>query len=152
TRRLLVDGTLEIFVSPAALPAQVVAARALTARPEVDAGRPDPVLLEVFGNQYMSIAQQMGQVLQRTALSTNIRERLDFSCALFDPHGNLVANAPHIPVHLGAMSESVLAVLAAHPAMSDGDAFVTNDPAGGGSHLPDITVVTPVFHDGALRF
>ena len=113
----------------------------------------DPVLLEVFHNQFKSIAEQMGVVLQRTAMSTNIRDRLDFSCAVFDAQGGLVANAPHIPVHLGAMSESVRAVLAAHPDAKPGQVFATNDPAAGGSHLPDITVVTPV-HDaeGALRF
>jgi len=115
--------------------------------------RVDPVLLEVFNNQFKSIAEQMGVVLQRTAMSTNIRDRLDFSCAVFDAEGGLVANAPHIPVHLGAMSESVRAVLAAHPATKPGQVFVTNDPAGGGSHLPDITVVTPVHGSGgALRF
>ena len=113
----------------------------------------DPVRLELFFNQFMSIAEQMGVVLRRTALSTNIRERLDFSCAVFDGDGGLVANAPHIPVHLGAMGETVKAVIAAHPDPVPGDAFVTNDPAGGGSHLPDITVVTPVHDDaGALRF
>ncbi|MBT8463041.1 MAG: hydantoinase B/oxoprolinase family protein [Deltaproteobacteria bacterium] len=113
----------------------------------------DPVLLEVFHNQFQSIAEQMGVVLQRTAMSTNIRDRLDFSCAVFDARGGLVANAPHIPVHLGAMSESVRAVLAAHPDCKPGQVFATNDPAAGGSHLPDITIVTPV-HDseGALRF
>jgi len=113
----------------------------------------DPVTLEVMGNAFMSIAEQMGHTLQRTAQSTNIRERLDFSCAVFDARGGLVANAPHIPVHLGAMSESVRAVLEAHPSLSPGDAFVTNDPASGGSHLPDVTVVLPV-HDasGALSF
>ncbi len=113
----------------------------------------DPVLLEVFHNQFKSIAEQMGVVLQRTAMSTNIRDRLDFSCAVFDSRGGLVANAPHIPVHLGAMSESVRAVLAAYPDTKPGQVFATNDPAAGGSHLPDITVVTPV-HDakGALRF
>jgi 5-oxoprolinase (ATP-hydrolysing) len=126
---------------------------------ETDAGREaadtrvDPVLLEVFNNQFKSIAEQMGVVLQRTAMSTNIRDRLDFSCAVFDAEGGLVANAPHIPVHLGAMGESVRAVLAAHPASTPGQVFVTNDPAGGGSHLPDITVVTPVHDsDEALLF
>lgn len=112
----------------------------------------DPVQLEIFNHLYMSIAEQMGLVLQRTALSTNIRERLDFSCAVFDAEGNLVANAPHIPVHLGAMGESVRAVIAAHPQLCEGDVFATNDPAAGGSHLPDITVVTPVFHSGRLTF
>ncbi|MEZ4323750.1 MAG: hydantoinase B/oxoprolinase family protein [Polyangiales bacterium] len=104
----------------------------------------DPVRLQVFHHRFMAIAEQMGSVLERTAMSTNIRDRLDFSCAIFDARGALIANAPHIPVHLGAMSESVAAVCAAHPAMAPGDVFATNDPAGGGSHLPDITVVTPV--------
>ncbi len=114
---------------------------------------PDPVLLEVLGRRFMSIAEQMGHVLRRTALSTNIRERRDFSCAVFDRAGNLIANAPHIPVHLGAMGESVQSVLEAHPAPDPGNVFVTNDPAAGGSHLPDITTVAPV-HDpaGSLRF
>ena len=113
----------------------------------------DPVLLEVFNNQFKTIAEQMGIVLQRTAMSTNIRDRLDFSCAVFDAEGGLVANAPHIPVHLGAMGESVRAVLDAHPHSEPGDVFATNDPSAGGSHLPDITVVTPVHDDtGALRF
>jgi len=110
------------------------------------------VRLEVLSNAYMSIAEQMGAVLQRTAMSTNIRDRLDFSCALFDAGGRLVANAPHIPVHLGAMGETVRAVVAAHPDPAEGDVFVSNDPAAGGSHLPDITVVSPVHVGGALRF
>jgi 5-oxoprolinase (ATP-hydrolysing) len=113
----------------------------------------DPVQLEIFNNLFMSIAEQMGTILRRTAISTNIRERLDFSCAVFDGAGGLVANAPHIPVHLGAMGETVRAVHAAYSDPAPGDVFVTNDPASGGSHLPDITVVTPV-HDaqGELRF
>lgn len=112
----------------------------------------DPVLLELMSQRFMAIAEQMGEVLRRTALSTNIRDRLDFSCALFDERGALVANAPHIPVHLGAMSESVRAVVAAHPEMAAGEVFVTNDPAAGGSHLPDMTVVSPVFIQGRRRF
>ncbi|MFQ5515890.1 MAG: hydantoinase B/oxoprolinase family protein, partial [Myxococcota bacterium] len=122
------------------------------AREEVGT-RADPVQLEIFNNLFMSIAEQMGTVLRRTALSTNIRERLDFSCAVFDPEGGLVANAPHIPVHLGAMGETVRAVLETFPKPSPGDVFLANDPAAGGSHLPDLTVVTPV-HDagGSLRF
>ncbi len=119
-----------------------------------DAREPDPILLEVMNHQYMSIAEQMGSVLQRTALSTNIRERLDFSCAVFDRQARLIANAPHIPVHLGAMGESVAAIVDAYPDPAPGDAFITNDPSHGGSHLPDVTVVTPV-HDevtGALAF
>jgi 5-oxoprolinase (ATP-hydrolysing) len=113
----------------------------------------DPVRLEIYNNLFMSIARQMGEALRRTAVSTNIRERLDFSCAVFDPGGDLVANAPHIPVHLGAMGESIKGVLAAHPSPAPGTVYVTNDPAAGGSHLPDVTVVTPV-HDagGALVF
>ncbi len=110
---------------------------------------PDPILLEVMSNLFMSIAEQMGHTLQRTALSTNIRERLDFSCAIFDREGNLIANAPHIPVHLGAMSATVRSVIQHYPTMSAGDVFVTNDPAQGGSHLPDITVVSPVYDDAA---
>jgi len=129
---------------------QLLVARDLRpdARPDQASSSPDPVRLEIFGNLFMSIARQMGAVLQRTALSTNIRERLDFSCAVFDAGGGLVANAPHIPVHLGAMGESVRAVIAAHPRPAPGAVFATNDPAAGGSHLPDVTVVTPV-HDAA---
>jgi len=113
----------------------------------------DPVLREVLSQRITAIAQQMGVVLQRTALSTNIRERLDFSCAVFDARGDLVTNAPYIPVHLGAMPESIRGVLAVHPRPPAGAVYVTNDPAAGGSHLPDITVISPV-HDesGALRF
>ncbi|MBW2275205.1 MAG: hydantoinase B/oxoprolinase family protein [Deltaproteobacteria bacterium] len=118
----------------------------LPARPPVpDLSLPDPVRLEVFGNRFMSIAEQMGAVLRNTAVSTNIKERLDYSCAVFDSAGGLVANAPHIPVHLGAMSETVRAVLARFPDLESGDVVVTNDPFEGGSHLPDVTVVTPVF-------
>lgn len=107
----------------------------------------DPVLLEVFNNLFMSIAEQMGKALERTAHSVNIKERLDFSCAVFDAKGGLIANAPHIPVHLGAMSESVKYVMQANEgAIKEGDVFVTNNPHHGGSHLPDVTVVTPVFN------
>lgn len=113
--------------------------------------RVDPVALEIYNHRFMSIAEQMGTVLRRTAISPNIRERLDFSCAVFDANGGLVANAPHIPVHLGAMGESVRAVARAHPAANPGDVFVTNDPSAGGSHLPDVTVVTPVFDTDRRR-
>ncbi len=112
----------------------------------------DPVRLETFGHRFMAIAEEMGDVLRKSARSTNIRERLDFSCAVFDGAGGLVANAPHIPVHLGAMGETVRAVVAAHPDMVEGDVFASNDPALGGSHLPDITVVTPVYEGGVRRF
>ncbi|MBX3270967.1 MAG: hydantoinase B/oxoprolinase family protein [Sandaracinaceae bacterium] len=108
--------------------------------------------LEVFSSAFASIAEEMGVALRRTAMSTNIRDRLDFSCAVFDGEGRLVANAPHIPVHLGAMGETVRAVLDAHPRPAPGDVFASNDPAAGGSHLPDITVVSPVHVRGALRF
>jgi len=106
----------------------------------------DPVLLEIFNKRFMSIAEQMGWRLQNTAHSVNIKERLDFSCAVFDAHGELVANAPHIPVHLGSMGASVQAVIRNNPGnIRPGDAFVLNDPYAGGTHLPDITVITPVF-------
>lgn len=105
----------------------------------------DPLQLEIFNNLFMSLAEQMGLVLEKTASSVNIKERLDFSCALFDRYGELVANAPHIPVHLGSMSESVQVVMADHPQMAAGDAFVLNTPYKGGTHLPDVTVVKPVF-------
>ncbi|TRW98524.1 hydantoinase B/oxoprolinase family protein [Candidatus Methylobacter oryzae] len=108
----------------------------------------DPVLLEIFNKRFMSVAEQMGFVLQNTAHSVNIKERLDFSCALFDADGNLIANAPHIPVHIGSMSESVKALLQQHgDGFEPGDAYLLNSPYAGGTHLPDITVVTPVFGD-----
>lgn len=114
----------------------------------------DPVQLEIFNNLFASIAEQMGVALQRTAVSTNVKERLDFSCALFSAAGDLVVNAPHIPVHLGAMSETVKHVLAENADLAPGDVVVTNDPYRGGSHLPDVTVVTPVHHPqtGRLLF
>ncbi|MFJ1612792.1 hydantoinase B/oxoprolinase family protein [Streptomyces sp. NPDC088249] len=113
--------------------------------------RVDPVMLEVFNNLFMSIAEQMGVRLENTAHSVNIKERLDFSCALFDADGNLIANAPHIPVHLGSMGESIKEVLRRNGgAMRPGDVYAINDPYHGGTHLPDVTVVTPVFApDGA---
>ncbi|HHO59751.1 MAG TPA: 5-oxoprolinase, partial [Thiotrichales bacterium] len=112
----------------------------------------DPVKLEIFNNLFMSIAEQMGFVLEQTAVSVNIKERLDFSCAIFDADGNLVANAPHMPVHLGSMSESIRAVIRDTQndggiGVMDGDAFVLNDPYNGGTHLPDITVIKPVFDE-----
>ena len=107
----------------------------------------DPVMLEVFNNLFMNIAEQMGLRLQNTAHSVNIKERLDFSCALFDADGNLIANAPHMPVHLGSMSESIKTVIERNPAMQPGDVYVLNDPYHGGTHLPDVTVVTPVYLD-----
>lgn len=106
----------------------------------------DPVMLEVFNNLFMAIAEQMGVRLENTAHSVNIKERLDFSCALFDPEGNLIANAPHIPVHLGSMGESIKEVLRRNEGtIRPGDVYAINDPYHGGTHLPDVTVVTPVF-------
>ncbi|MDI9334575.1 MAG: hydantoinase B/oxoprolinase family protein [Cytophagales bacterium] len=106
----------------------------------------DPVLLEVFNKLFMNIAEQMGLQLQNTAYSVNIKERLDFSCALFDADGNLIANAPHMPVHLGSMGESIKTVIRDNAdSMRPGDVFVLNDPYHGGTHLPDVTVITPVY-------
>ena len=111
----------------------------------------DPVMLEVFNNLFMSIAEQMGTTLANTAYSVNVKERLDFSCAIFDAAGNLVANAPHMPVHLGSMSESVRSVIDSNQgSMQPGDVFALNSPYNGGTHLPDVTVITPVF-DGETR-
>ncbi|MFY0690616.1 MAG: hydantoinase B/oxoprolinase family protein [Paracoccaceae bacterium] len=109
----------------------------------------DPVMLEVFNNLFMSIAEQMGSTLANTAYSVNIKERFDFSCALFDATGGLVANAPHVPVHLGSMSDSVRKIAALNAGeMKPGDAFMLNAPFNGGTHLPDVTVITPVFDAG----
>ncbi|MEC7304747.1 MAG: hydantoinase B/oxoprolinase family protein [Pseudomonadota bacterium] len=113
----------------------------------------DPVMLEVFNNLFMSIAEQMGYTLQNTALSVNVKERLDFSCAIFDSTGSLIANAPHMPVHLGSMGESVRAVIRDNEGrIGPGDAYVLNNPYNGGTHLPDITVITPVFDQGEILF
>jgi 5-oxoprolinase (ATP-hydrolysing) len=110
--------------------------------------RADPVMLEVFNHLFMNIAEQMGWTLQSTAHSVNIKERLDFSCALFDAEGRLIANAPHMPVHLGSMGESIRAVIDRNPQAAPGDVYLLNDPYHGGTHLPDMTVVTPVFIAG----
>jgi len=116
-----------------------------------DAVRLDPIKLEIFNHLFMSIAEQMGVVLENTAHSVNIKERLDFSCALFDSSGDLVANAPHMPVHLGSMSECVKALIAEIRNFQHGSAYAINDPYHGGTHLPDITVVTPVFIDKSTK-
>jgi 5-oxoprolinase (ATP-hydrolysing) len=129
------DGSLELRRSAPPLRALAVG---------VDA---DPVMLEVFNHLFMNIAEQMGLRLQSTAHSVNIKERLDFSCALFDGAGNLIANAPHMPVHLGSMSESIRSVIERNEGMKAGDVYLLNDPYHGGTHLPDMTVVTPVFLD-----
>ncbi|KAJ1964190.1 hypothetical protein IWQ62_003003 [Dispira parvispora] len=113
----------------------------------------DPIQLAVFSHRFMSIAEQMGRTLQKTAISTNIKERLDFSCAIFDPMGGLVANAPHIPVHLGSIGHAVQYQIAYWgDDIHDGDVFITNHPDAGGSHLPDITVITPVFDADKVVF
>ncbi|MEX2151676.1 MAG: hydantoinase B/oxoprolinase family protein [Steroidobacteraceae bacterium] len=130
----LPDGTLRLRREVRAIAAEAVASHA------------DPAQLELFSHRFMQVAEQMGAVLQSTAVSVNIRERLDFSCALFDASGNLIANAPHMPVHLGSMGASVRAVMAANAeAFRPGRAWMLNAPYAGGTHLPDITVVTPVF-------
>jgi 5-oxoprolinase (ATP-hydrolysing) len=120
----------------------------LASRVPAGSERPDPVLLELFNNLFMNVAEQTGAVLQNTSMSVNIKERLDFSCAIFDADGGLVANAPHVPVHLGAMGESVRTVLAhRRNTLKPGDVVALNNPFNGGTHLPDITVITPVFDD-----
>jgi 5-oxoprolinase (ATP-hydrolysing) len=119
---------------------------AFTAHPRAAGGdKADPVTLELFNRRFMGVAEAMGAALERTAHSVNIKERLDFSCALFDADGGLVANAPHMPVHLGSMGASVRAVKARHPELKPGEAFALNNPYAGGTHLPDITLVMPVF-------
>ncbi len=124
----------------------MVMTRAVAAKREFAIGTDaDPVMLEVFNNLFMSIAEQMGVTLEKTAYSVNIKERLDFSCAVFNADGALVANAPHMPVHLGSMDKSVETIIANNPIMHPGDVYMLNAPYNGGTHLPDITVVTPVF-------
>jgi 5-oxoprolinase (ATP-hydrolysing) len=125
--------------------------RRVVARPKAEAvgTRADPVMLEVFNNLFMSIAEQMGATLANTAYSVNIKERLDFSCAVFDRDGRLIANAPHMPVHLGSMGESIETVIRERRGtMRPGNVYVLNAPYNGGTHLPDITVITPVFDAG----
>ncbi|WP_439154172.1 hydantoinase B/oxoprolinase family protein [Yoonia sp.] len=122
------------------------------ARQEAVGTKVDPVMLEVFNNLFMSIADQMGATLANTAYSVNIKERYDFSCAIFDEAGDLVANAPHVPVHLGSMSESVRVILRQNAGkIRPGDVFMMNNPYNGGTHLPDVTVITPVFDDAGER-
>jgi 5-oxoprolinase (ATP-hydrolysing) len=131
-------------------PLDHIVLRRVEARPERRAigTAADPVMLEIFNNLFMSIAEQMGLRLQNTAYSVNIKERLDFSCALFDAQGNLIANAPHMPVHLGSMGESIKTVIAENAgSMRPGDVYMLNDPYHGGTHLPDVTVITPVFDE-----
>ncbi|HUQ68584.1 MAG TPA: hydantoinase B/oxoprolinase family protein [Planctomycetaceae bacterium] len=149
TARVLPRG--EIVIEIAGIPGVASPGRASR---DGDLSSADPVQLELFHQTFGSFAEQMGLTLQHTSVSTNVKERLDFSCAIFDPTGGLVVNAPHIPVHLGAMSETVRCILRDNPDLAPGDVFVTNDPYRGGSHLPDVTVVTPVHHpnSGELLF
>ena len=130
----------------------IVLTRTTPRRRERSTTEVDPVLLEVFNNLYMAIAEQMGEALRNTAQSVNIKERLDFSCAVFDSAGRLVANAPHMPVHLGSMDRSVEAIIRERgPSLRPGDVYMLNAPYNGGTHLPDITVVTPVLDAAGAR-
>ncbi|MBW4463999.1 MAG: hydantoinase B/oxoprolinase family protein [Pegethrix bostrychoides GSE-TBD4-15B] len=124
--------------------------RPTPAEADLSSPTPDPVLLEIFNNLFQAVAEEMGITLQNTSYSVNIKERLDFSCAIFDQQGQLVANAPHIPVHLGSMSESVRSLIQAKAELlKPGDVYVSNNPYNGGTHLPDITVITPLFLDSS---
>ncbi|HEY9758351.1 MAG TPA: hydantoinase B/oxoprolinase family protein, partial [Oculatellaceae cyanobacterium] len=119
---------------------------------QISSDRPDPVTLELFNSMFMAVAEEMGVTLQQTSHSVNIKERLDFSCAVFDADGELIANAPHIPVHLGSMGESVRVIIENRGSrMKPGDSYVLNDPYHGGTHLPDITVITPVFDESNVH-
>ena len=146
------DGDLDITVGKRAKSEED------TATKESDKIEEDPVQLSIFAHRFMGIAEQMGRTLARTAISVNIKERLDFSCALFTNDGGLVANAPHIPVHLGAMPSAVRFQVEywnaeGREGIKEGDVFVSNHPQlAGGSHLPDITVITPVFYEGKILF
>ncbi|BCW88732.1 hypothetical protein sos41_18740 [Alphaproteobacteria bacterium SO-S41] len=151
---LLIEPNQTVVIEPGwraeIAPGGEVILRRIAARPHraVAGTAADPVMLEIFNNLFMSIAEQMGLTLEKTAASVNIKERLDFSCAIYDADAALIANAPHMPVHLGSMGDSVEAVRARHPDMQPGDAFALNAPYAGGTHLPDVTVVMPVFGDG----
>ncbi len=156
--RVLDDGALLLQHRPPAAAGATAAAGAIATTAATAttaaAGSPDPTLLELYNHRFSAIAEQMGVQLQQSARSVNIRERLDFSCAVFDGRGRLVANAPHIPVHLGSMGDSVAALLAAiaagqRPPLAPGDVVLANNPYNGGTHLPDITAITPVFVDAA---
>jgi len=152
------EGNVRIDVPPLAASAEAAEGGDTAAAAAAAAAVVDPVRLSLFAHRFMGIAEQMGRTLQRTAVSVNIKERLDFSCALFGADGGLVANAPHLPVHLGAMQEAVrfqlafAARLGGEP-LREGDVLLSNHPQlAGGSHLPDMTVITPVFHAGELVF
>jgi N-methylhydantoinase B len=112
----------------------------------------DPITLELYRHRFAGVAEEMGVTLRRTSYSPNIKERLDFSCAVFDGHGNMIAQAAHIPAHLGAMPASVQTILDRFPQWEPGDVVIVNDPFEGGNHLPDITMITPVFVDKMTRW
>ena len=149
---IIIDNTQTILVEPkskaAILSDHILILVEQEERQNLSSKIVDPIQLSVFGHRFMSIAEQMGRTLQQTAISTNIKERLDFSCALFDGNGDLVANAPHVPIHLGAMSFAVKAQRSLWDGkLEQGDVLVSNHPLAGGSHLPDITVITPVLDE-----
>lgn len=149
---MIIDKTQTILVVPAAratvLERHVVIDTAAGTRKSVSASEVDPIQLAVFGNRFMSIAEDMGRTLQKIAISTNVKERLDFSCAVFDGQGSLTANAPHVPVHLGSMSRAVkIAMQRWEDNLFPGDVVATNHPIAGGTHLPDITLISPVFDE-----
>lgn len=154
---MIIDKTQTIVVAERAvariLPQHIVMELEAPTKAAADTEQIDPVLLSVFGHRFMAIAEQMGRALQRTAVSTNVKERLDFSCAVFDAEGGLVANAPHLPVHLGSMSTAVRTQAKLWEGrLAEGDVLVCNHPATGGTHLPDITTITPAFHAGKIVF
>lgn len=139
---------LHLILSKASAPAATQKTKDPARQKDLPTSAPDPVMLEIFNNLFRSVAEEMGVTLQNTSYSVNIKERLDFSCAVFDQQGQLVANAPHIPVHLGSMGESVQSLIRAKgDQLRPGDAYMLNNPYNGGTHLPDITVITPVFLD-----
>ncbi|GME86147.1 unnamed protein product [Ambrosiozyma monospora] len=154
---LILDETQTILVSPDAvatiLPRHVVMDLNVEAKSEVGTDFVDPIQLAIFANRFMSIADEMARTLQKISVSANIKERLDFSCALFDNEGNLCANAPNVPVHLGSMSSAIKYQLDFWgDDLHDGDILCSNSPSVGGTHLPDITVISPVFFEGKIQF
>lgn len=149
---IIIDDTQTILIEPkstaVSLKEHILINVGKETETDLSSDRVDPIQLSVFSHRFMSIAEQMGKTLQQTAISTNIKERLDFSCAIFDNNGDLVANAPHVPIHLGAMSFAVKAQMKMWKGkLKQGDVLVSNHPIAGGSHLPDITVITPVLDD-----
>src|SRR5690625_4044289 len=142
----VIDPEWQMQVMPAG---ELLLTRAVARRQRFAIGTEvDPFMLEICNNLFMAVAEQMGATLGNTAFSVNIKERLDYSCAIFDQEGHLIANAPHMPVHLGSMGESIRTVIEKNKnRMRPGDSYMLNDPYNGGTHLPDITVVTPVFNE-----